>query len=178
MAYGDFKGLPRKVALDKVLHYKAFNIAKNPKRYTYQHELASLVYKYLIVKSSGGAVKNEIIANQELAEELHKPIIRIMKNKNYANLFKDNIWGADLADMQLISKFIKGFRFLLFVIGIYSKYAWVVPVKANRGIIITNAVQILLDESNSRPNKIFVEKGSKFCNISMKSWLQYHDIEV
>ena len=43
--------------------------------------------------------------------------------------FNDNIWGADLADMQLISKFNKGFRFLLCVIDIFSKYAWVVPLK-------------------------------------------------
>ena len=76
MAYGYFKDLPRKVALDKVLHCKAFNTVKSPKYYTYQHEFASSVYRFLIVKSSGGAVKSEIIPNQELTEELRKSTVR------------------------------------------------------------------------------------------------------
>ena len=53
----------------------------------------------------------------------------------------DYIWGADLADMQLISKFDKGFRFLLYVINIYSKYAWIIPLKDKKGITITNTFQ-------------------------------------
>ena len=68
--------------------------------------------------------------------------------------FKDNIWGANLADMQLINKFNEGFRFLLCVIDIFSKYAWVVPLKDKKGIIITNAFQKILKESNKKPNKI------------------------
>ena len=54
---------------------------------------------------------------------------------------KDNIWGADLADMQLISKFNKGFRFLLCVIDIFNKYAWVVSLKGKKGISIVDAFQ-------------------------------------
>ena len=68
------------------------------------------------------------LAMQQLAEELHKPINRKLKKKVYSS-FKDNIWAADLADMQLISKFNKGFLFLLCVIDIFSKYAWVVSLK-------------------------------------------------
>ena len=68
--------------------------------------------------------------------------------------FKDNIWGTNLADMQLINKFNEGFRFLLCVIDIFSKYAWVVPLKDKKGIIITNAFQKILKESNKKPNKI------------------------
>ena len=63
--------------------------------------------------------------NEQLAEELHKLSIRKFKKRKVHSTFKDNIWGADLADMQLISKFNKGFRFLLCVIDIFSKYAWV-----------------------------------------------------
>ena len=55
--------------------------------------------------------------------------------------FTDNIWGADLADMELISKFNKGFRFLLCVIDIYSRYAWVVPLKDKKGITITSVLK-------------------------------------
>ena len=63
----------------------------------------------------------------QLADELHKPITRKFKKRKVHSSFSDNIWGVDLTDMQLLSKFTKRFRFLLCVIDIYSKYAWVVP---------------------------------------------------
>ena len=66
--------------------------------------------------------------------------------------------------MQLISKFNKGFRFLLCVIDIFSKYAWVVPLKDKKGITITDAFQKMLKESARKPNKTWVDKGSKFYN--------------
>ena len=80
--------------------------------------------------------------------------------------------------MQLISKFDKGFTFLLCVIDTYSKYAWDVPLKDKKGITITIAFQKTLDESNRKPNKIWVGKGSEFYNRSMKSWLEKSDIEM
>ena len=64
-----------------------------------------------------------------MAEELHKPIVKNFLKRTVYSSFKDNIWGDDLADMQLISKFNKGTRFLLCVIDVFSKYAWVVPLK-------------------------------------------------
>ena len=71
--------------------------------------------------------------------------------------------------MQLISKFTKGFRFLLCVIDIFSKYVWVVPLKDKKVITITNAFQKILDDSNRKPNKIWVDKGSEFYNSSAKN---------
>ena len=132
----------------------------------------------MIIKISGSGIKNENISNKELAEELHKPTIRKFNKRKVHSPFIDNIWGADLADMQLISKFNKVFRFLLCVIDIYSKYAWVIPLKDKKGITITNAFQNILDESNRKPNKIWVDKGSEFYNRSMKSWLEKNDIEM
>ena len=70
-------------------------------------------------------------------------------NKSEVQLtFRDNIWGANLADMQLIGKFNKGVSFLLCLIDVSSKYTWVIPLKDKRGITITNAFQKILDESN------------------------------
>ena len=80
--------------------------------------------------------------------------------------------------MQLISTFSKGFRFLLCVIDIYSKYAWVVPLKDKKGVSIVNAFQSILKKSNRKPNKIWGDKGSEFYNRSMKSWLEKNDIEM
>ena len=70
--------------------------------------------------------------------------------------------------MQLIGKFYKGFRFLLCVIDIYSKYPWVIALKSKKGIKITNAFQKILNESNRKLNKIWLDKGSEFYNRSMK----------
>ena len=79
--------------------------------------------------------------------------------------------------MQLINTFNKGFRFLLCVIDIYSKYAWVVPLKDKRGVTITNAFQKFLHESNRKRNRVWVDKGSEFYNRWMKSWLEKNAIE-
>ena len=129
LAYGDFKYLKRRIAADNVLRDKAFNIAKNPKYDRYQRRLASMVYKFFDkkTKDSGFTLANKsaiksILQNEQLAEELHKPIIRKFKEREVYSEFKDNIWAGDLADMKLISKFNKGFRFLLCVIEIYSKH--------------------------------------------------------
>ena len=98
-----------------------------------------MVYKFFDKKSKGNDVTAEPSAkhvntklapeNQELAEELHKPIIKKFEKRKVHVAFKDNVWGADLADMQLLSRYNKGIRFLLCVIDIFSKYAWVVPLK-------------------------------------------------
>ena len=80
--------------------------------------------------------------------------------------------------MQLISKVNKGICFLLCVIDIFSKYAWVISLKDKTYITITNASQKILDESGRKLNKIWVDKDCKFYNRSMKLWLQDNDIEI
>ena len=148
MAYRDFKDLNRRTAADKVLCDKAFSVAKTLKYDEYQRGLCSMVYKCIDKKSSGGTVKNEIISNKKLAEQLQKPIIKKIMKRKVRSSFINNIWGADLADIQLKSKFNKGFRFLLCVIDIYSKYTWVIPLKDKKGVTITNAFQNFLGELN------------------------------
>ena len=177
MAYGDFKDLARRTASDNVLRDKAFNIAKNPKYYRYQRGLASMVYKFFDKKSAGKGVTT-LASNEKLAEELHKPIIKIFKKRTVCSVFKDNIWSADLADTQSISKLNKGFSFLLFVSGIFSKYAWFIPLKDKKGVTIACAFQKFLDKSNRKPNKISVDKGSEFYNSSFKKWLNDNDIDI
>ena len=98
-----------------------------------------MLYKF-IKKTSSSDIKNHNMSDQcpsdldmrQLAEELRKPIIRKFKQRKVQSTFKDNIWGADLEDIHLISKCNKRFRFLLCVIEIYSKYAWVIPLKKKR----------------------------------------------
>ena len=122
----------KRAASDKVWRDKAFNIAKNPKYDKYQKGLVSMVYKSFEKRSSGSGIENEIKQNEQLAEELHKPIIKKFKRRKVYSALKDNIWSAELVDMQLISKYNKGIRFLLCVIDIFCKYAWVIPLKEKR----------------------------------------------
>ena len=87
-----------------------------------------MVYKFFDKKSQGSGLANNN-ENIQLENELHKPIVKKFNKRKVYSSFKDNIWGVDLADMQLLIKFNKGFLFLLCAIDIFSKYAWVIPLK-------------------------------------------------
>ena len=121
MTYDKYKDLTKRTQPDKVLRDKAFEIASNPKYNGYQRGLASMVFKIFDKKSKGNGVN---FSNQQ---------------------FKDNIWDVDLADMQLISKWNKRIRYLLCVVDLFSIYAWAVPLKDEKGIIIVNAFQNILE---------------------------------
>ena len=90
--------------------------------------------------------------------------------------FKDNIWGVNLAEMQLISKYNKGIRYLLCATVLFSKYAFFVPLKDKKGTTIANAFQSILDNSKRKPNKIWVDQGSEFYNTRFKKWLKDNNI--
>ena len=181
------KILQKEPLLIKFKKNKAFDIAKDPKHDGYQRRLSSMVYKFFDSKvaspdkksvgSDAKHVNTKITPqNEQLADQLHKPIIRKFKKRKVYSAFKDNIWGADLADMQLLSKYNKGIRFLLCAIDIFSKHAWVVPLKDKKGISIVKAFEIILKQSNRKPNKIWVDKGSEFYNAYFKKWLRDNDI--
>ena len=146
---------------------KAFKIASDPNCDGYQRRLASMVYKFFDKKSKGhGTVTNE--PNYQLADELHKPIIRKFKKRKVYSSLRDNICGVDLADMQSLSKYNKGIKYLLCVIVLFSKYAWVVRIKDKKETSIVNAFKKILSDSNRKPNKIQVDQSSEFYNNSFK----------
>ena len=97
-----------------------------------------MVYKFFdkksasLNKSSGSGIVNE--PNYQLANELHKPIIRKFKKRKVYSSFRDNIWGVDLADMQSLSKYNKEIKYLLCAIDLFSKYVWVIPIKDKKGV--------------------------------------------
>ena len=129
-----------------------------------------MVYKFFDKKSTGGGfANNEIKQNLQLAKELHNPIIRKFRKRKVYSGFKDNIWGADLADMELINKFNKGFRFLCCIIDIFSKYAEVVPLKDKKGVSIVNAFQKILKESDRHLIKYGLIKEVNFTIIYFKN---------
>ena len=118
-----------------------------------------MVYTFFDKKLKGNGVNIPLELNEELAKELHKPIIKSCGKRSVYSGFKDHIWGVDVADMQLISKFNKRFRFFLRVI-VSSKFAWVVPLKDKKGVSMVNDFQNIFDDSNRKPNKILVDKGN------------------
>ena len=104
-------------------------------------------------------------------------IIRKFNKRKVYSQFKDNIWGVDLADMQSLSRKNKGIKCLLCAIDLYSKYAFVIPLKDKKGISIVNAFDKIIKQSNRRkPNKIWVDQGSEFYNNVFKKWLSDNNI--
>ena len=161
MAYGKSKDLAKRTQSDKVLTDKAFKIASDPKYDGHERGLASIVYKDFDKKSSGSGIANE--SSYQLANELHKPIIRKFRKRKVYSTFRDNIWGVDVADMQSLSKYNKGIEYLLCAIDLFSKYAWVITVKDKKRTSTVNAFQKIISKGRT-PNKIWVDHGSEFYN--------------
>ena len=136
-----------------------------------------MVYKFFDKKSTGsGITRNTTNSSSSiLADELHKPIIRKFNKRKVYSQFKDNIWGVDLADMQSLSRKNKGIKYLLCAIDLYSKYAFVIPLKDKKGISIVNAFN-KIKQSNRKPNKIWADQGGEFYNNVFEKWLSDNDI--
>ena len=151
-----------------------YNIASNPEYDGYQRGLASMVYKSFDKKSTAEPsslermgsrfkkLKNTTKSSSSiLADELHKPIINKFNKRKVYSQFKDNIRGVDLADMQSLSKQNKSIKYLLCAIDLYSKYAFVIPLKDKKGISIVHAFNKIIKQSNRKPNKIWVDQGGE-----------------
>ena len=120
MDYGKSKDLAQRAQSDKVLRDKAFKIASNPKTDGYQGGLASMVNKFFDKKSSGSGADSE--PNYQPANELHIEIIKEFKRRKVYSSFRDKISGVDLADVQSLSNYNKGIKYLLCAIDLFSKY--------------------------------------------------------
>ena len=135
-----------------------------------------MVYKLFDKKSKGSGIIS--MSNQQLANGLHKSIIRKFKKRKDYSFFKDSIWGVDLADMQLISNCNKEIRYLLCVIELFSRYVSLIPLKDKKGVTTVNAFQSNLRKSNRKPNKIWVDHASKFYNKSFKKMLEDNGVKM
>ena len=145
-AYADHKDLINRTEADKVLRDKAYDIASNLEYDGYQRGLASMVYKFFDKKSTGGGIASSSI----LADELHKLVIKKSNKRKVYSQFKDNIWGIDLVNMQSLNGENKGIKYLLCSIDLYSKYAFVIPLKDKKGISIVNAFDKIIKQSGKK----------------------------
>ena len=138
---------------------RASEIARNCKYDGYQSALASMVFKFFDKKGSGVSV------NEQLAEELHKPVTKkLFKRRKVYVRFKDNIWAADLAEMGSLSCKNRSVKYLLYAIDVFTKYAWVKPLKDRKGKTVLNAFFKIVNLSNRKPNKLWVDQGREFYN--------------
>ena len=178
MAYSKSKDLTNRTQPDRFLKDKAFKIASDPKYDGYQRELASMVYKIFdkkfasLNKSSGSGIVNK--PNYQLANEFHKPIIKKFKQRKVYSSFRGNVWGVDLADMQSLSKYNKGNKYLLCAIDLFSKYERIISIKVKKEV---NAIQKIISKGR-KPKKIWVDQGSEFNNYYFKDFLKVNNIEM
>ena len=142
-----------------------------------------MVYKCFDKKSIGSGIAGSTAkpssleqSSLKLDNELHKPVIREFNKRKGYSQFKDNIWGVDLADMQSLSKKNKGIKYLLCAIDLFSKHAFVVPLKDKKGISIPNAFNKIIKQSGTKPNKIWIDQGGEFYNRDFKKWLANNNI--
>ena len=188
-AYAKYKDVENRLISDQKSRNSAYDIASNPKYDGYQRGLASMVNKFFDSKvapldkkpmSGKGNAKHSSLERTEnnkiLAEELHKPVIKKFSKRKVYSQCKDNIWGVDLADTQSLSKKNKGIKFLLCAIDLFSKNAFLVPLKDKKGISIVNAFNKIIKQSNRKPNKLWVDQGGEFYNRVFKKWLSDNDI--
>ena len=113
-----------------------------------------------------------VCENEQLAEELHKPIIKkIKKKKKLYQKLKDNIWAEDLGEMESLPSNNKNVKYLLCVIDIVTKFVCVKPLKDKKGKTILNTFIEIVNKSNHKPNKLWVDQGREFYNKRMQEWL-------
>ena len=146
-AYSDSKNLAKRTISDKILKNRAYEIPRNCNYDRYQRALASMVYKFFDKKTGSG-----ISVNKHLPEELHKSAIKKFKRRKAYTRFKENIWAADLAEMESFSSKNKNVKNLLCVINVFTKYAWLKPLKNKKGKTVLNAFVEIVNESNRKPN--------------------------
>ena len=156
MTYGKSKDLAKRTQSHKVLRDKAFKIVSDSKYDGYQRGLALMVCKFFDKMSSVSVVATE--PNYQLANEFHWQIISKFKRRKVYSSLRDNIWGADLADIQSLSKYNKGIKYLLWQsIGLVDMRG----LKDKRGISIVNAFQKVILK-RKKQNKIWVDQGGEF----------------
>ena len=98
--------------------------------------------------------------SDQLAEELHKPVVKSFRKRRVYVKGIDEIWAADLIDMQSFAEYNEGFKYLLSVVNIFSKYGWIVPLKDKSGKSVSQAFEKIFTSSERKPKKLWVDKGT------------------
>ena len=172
--YSDSKDLAKRTISDDILKHTSYEITRNRGYDEYQRSLACMVWKICDKKTGSGAIatnKAGVNVNEKLAEELHNPVIKKFERSRVYGRFKGNIWAADLAETESFFSKDKNVQYLLCVIDVFTKYVSVKPLKNKKGKTVLNAFIEIANESNHKPNKLWVDQGSEFYDKLMEKWL-------
>ena len=114
---------------------------------------------------------------QQLAEELHKPIRRKFTKRRVFAKGVDEIWAADLVEMQTFSEWNKGIKYLLMVIDVFSKFGWIEPLQNKKGETVASAFKKIF-KSGRKPRLLWTDKGKEFYNKNVKQLLSRENIKL
>ena len=170
-AYSNSKDLAKRTISDEILKDRAYEIARICNYDGYQRALASMVYKFFDKKTGVG-----ISVKEQLVEELHNPVIKKFKRTKVYARFKGNILAVDLAEMESLSSKNENVKYLLCAKDVFTLYVWVKPLKDKKGKTVLNAFIKIVNESNRKPDKLWVDQGREFYNKPMQEWLDNNDI--
>ena len=166
---------------DVALAHRANEIATDPKYDMKQRRDAKFVSVILKNKARFGlGIQKNLHSTkesfQQLAEELHKPIRKKFKRRHVITKGIDDVWSCDLVEMQEWSRDNKGYRYILNVVDVFSKYAWSIPLKDKTGLTVLKALKDIIKISNRKCKHIWVDKGKEFYNKHFDEWLKENDI--
>ena len=159
-ANSDSKDLARRTTLYKVLKDRTYEIARNRGYDGYQRTLANMDYKFCDKRTGSG-----VSVNEQLAKELHKPVVKKFKRRKAYAKFKDNIRAADLAQMESLPSKTKKGKYLLYVTDVFTKYVWVKPLKDKKGKTVLNIFNEIVNESNCKPNYGLIKEENFTINL-------------
>ena len=114
----------------------------------------------------------------DLADELHKPVRKKFQKRIVFSKDVDEIWAADLVDMQYYTRANKGYKYILMIIDVFSKYGWAIPLKTKTGLEVSKAFENLWHTQKPPPKKLWTDKGKEFLNKYMRKVLSKHDVEL
>ena len=157
---------------DIALAYRADEIANNPMYDDVQRKDANFISGIMKTKAKFGLG----VWNEELADELHAPVRRKFKRRRVISYGVDDVWSCDLVEMQEWKKQNKGYRYMLNVIDVHSKYAWSIPLKDKTGKTVLDAFKQIVNSSGRKPDHIWVDEGKEFYNKQMDEWIKENNI--
>ena len=117
------------------------------------------------------------VISEEIANELHKPVRKHFKKRRVISKHVDDIWAADLVDMQYYSRSNKGFKYILMIIDVFSKYGWAIPLKTKTGLEVTKAFSDLWKKQKP-PKYLWTDKGKEFINKNMNDLLTKNNVHL
>ena len=112
------------------------------------------------------------------ASEIHKRAVKKFRRRKVIVQKIDEIWALDLASLESLANYNDGYKYMLCVIDVFSKFAWAVPLKNKTAATVLTAIQSIVKKSKRIPEKVWVDQGSEFYNKSFKDWLKTNDITM